>query len=134
MSCQYPKMIWLRFQKDDNRNDIWSRLVSNEIDTKIAVKKAGREGYISAKVTEEHDVTIYDGNLNEEEIVSAINTYFEDFTVPNDYKKNILKYLEAAKILIKNDSDMEDIMYQRDKNYGEEEKVQRCIDFVSKYL
>lgn len=40
------------------------------------------------------------------------------------------EYLNAVKILISPNSDMEDIIYQRDRFYGEDNDVQRCIDAI----
>ena len=44
--------------------------------------------------------------------------------------ETIIKYLEAVKVLISKNSDMEDIVACRDRYYGEEDKIQKCIDFL----
>lgn len=45
-------------------------------------------------------------------------------------KKNIIKYLKAAKVLIES-NDMEEIIGERDTYYGEESQVQECIDYIN---
>ena len=47
-----------------------------------------------------------------------------------EMKETIIEYLETVNVLISVHSDMEDIIYQRDKHYGQEEKIKKCIEVI----
>lgn len=42
---------------------------------------------------------------------------------------NVVKYLNSARVLISS-NDMEEIINERDINYGDEDKVDECINYI----
>ena len=48
-------------------------------------------------------------------------------------KDTIKEYLRVVQVLF-NSKDMEEIIGERDKHYGESDKVQQCIEYIDKIL
>ncbi len=63
-------------------------------------------------------------------IYNAFGPVIRRKTMDETMKKNIIKYLKAAKVLIES-NDMEEIIGERDTYYGEESQVQECIDYIN---
>ena len=91
------------------------------------------------------DEIIYKGKPDYDAWLKAVLDFYERkkkeqeledslFHLRPDFKDLVLKYLEAARVLIADSSEMEDIIYQRDKNYGEEDEVRLCIEGIKKVL
>ena len=73
-------------------------------------------------------LAFYEGKKKEQEQEDSL------YHLQPDFKERVLKYLEAARVLIADNSDMEEIMYQRDRYYGEEDEVALCIEGIKKVL
>lgn len=46
----------------------------------------------------------------------------------------IITYLESMKVVVNENSDMEDIILQRDYHYGEDDQIQECIDTLHQWI
>lgn len=46
----------------------------------------------------------------------------------------IITYLESMKVVVNENSDMEDIILQRDYHYGEDDQLQECIDELRQWI
>lgn len=87
-----------------------------------------------------HAAEIYEGTLDENTVISRLLEVYHDHLHPlaevgpyilsDDFLEKVCKYLKAAKVLVSENSDMEEIIYQRDINYAEDNEVQKCIDAI----
>ena len=46
----------------------------------------------------------------------------------------IITYLESMKVVVNENSDMEDIILQRDYHYGEDDQIQECINALHQWI
>lgn len=145
MEFAFPKSIWLKFYRSKNEQGAlfpyMSRLVGDTMEVKECIKEAKNEyGYMIVEGNDYHAADIYEGLLDEDAVISRLLEVYHDhlhplaevdpFILTKDFMEKVCRYLEAAKVLVSGESDMEEIIYQRDVNYAEEEDVQKCIDTI----
>lgn len=84
------------------------------------------------------DVILYKGFPDYTAALTAALKYFEEkeeeqdeadklFYMHPTFRDTVVKYLAAVMVLISPEANMNDIIYQRDKYYGETDEILRCI-------
>lgn len=91
------------------------------------------------------EVMLYHGKPDYDAAIKAILAYADEqrrekekedrvYHLQPGFKEAVIRYLEAARVLIAADSDMEEIINQRDRLYGEEDEIRRCIAGIERAL
>lgn len=145
MEYGFPQPVWLRFYKDKQSKGngfvYRARLVSHSKEAKECIMHEIEEKeYNYVEVETDGFRYAYTGELDVDAIISGIYNIFEGQMFPlikaeayilsSEFLEKVTRYLEAAKILVGKDSEMEDIISARDASYGEEEDIQKCLDTI----
>ena len=131
-------------QMAEKENFLCSMHVYNSEEAQRTIQEQIENGATFMDLSIDNEL-IYTGKPDYEAWLKAVCDFYEKkkkeqdledslFHLGPEFKDHVLKYLEAARVLIADNSDMEDIIYQRDTNYGEEDEVRLCIEGIRKIL
>ena len=142
---KFPQRIWIMFYPDEEHSDAEiyrARLAYNTKDVKQTVADIKQEKKYQAmkiKVTQ-YEEELYCGEIEEAPALEAIMEHFKGDLYPlatvdaalleDGFVEKIVNYLEAMKVVVAQDSGMEEVMHQRDRYYREDDEIQRCIDVI----
>lgn len=135
----YPTSVWLFFYPDEEHGTTRGyRAVyaTDSLTVRERIEEADEQGYAVMEVRVD-EVTIYSGDLDADKVMEKLEERFLESLTPlvrcdayvltDDFMERVIRYLEAAKTLVSEDSSMEDIIKARDRSYGEDEEIQRVI-------
>lgn len=128
----------------DEGNFLCSSFLYNSERAKETIKKQLENGADFMVLSIDNEI-VYKGKPDYDNWINAVVAFHKEkrdeqdwegslYHLQPDFKEHVLKYLEAARVLIADNSDMEEIMYQRDRYYGEEDEVALCIEGIKKVL